>query len=84
MAHSKDIAAELAHAINVLTFSPEEVAKYFARDTHRYLQEEFGQLCLEYLKVAARNDYGYDARNEWFHNKAVEIVAAAHSANIKF
>lgn len=35
---------------------------------HRYLQNEFTRLCVEWLRTCGSDDYRYDGRNEDSHN----------------
>ena len=73
---NKKIGSTIEDAINNTCCTPEEVAEYMAHNAHRYLQQEFGKICLAYIRKKAE-DYKnkrYDGRNEWFCKMANEIV----------
>lgn len=40
---------------------------------HRYLQNEFTLLCIEWLRTCAKESYGVDGRNEWSKKFAVML-----------
>lgn len=40
---------------------------------HRYLQNEFTLLCIEWLRTCASDNYGMDGRNEGSHRFALML-----------
>ena len=75
MANERDvkIVREVADYVNKLSWSAEGFCECMAKE-HRYLQNEFTLLCLEWLRTCASEDYGYDGRNEQSHNVGKLIV----------
>ena len=70
------IGKEIEDAINNTCCNPEQVAEYMAHKAHRYLQQEFGKICLAYIRMKAE-DYKngrYDGRNEWFCKLAAKGI----------
>ena len=67
------IANSLTNVINIMGFNPEAVAERL-KFQHRALQEDFTRICMEWLKVVASPDYSYDARNEYSHKAAQEML----------
>ena len=82
---NKKIGQSIEDAINNTCCYPQEVAEYMANNAHRYLQQEFGKICLEYIKLKAKHyeEKRYDGRNEWFCKTASEIVASSNSYALK-
>lgn len=60
--------------MNSFSFRPQELAEYLALDMHRTLQQTLTRFCVEWLKVAADENYGYDGRNEDSHILAKELL----------
>ena len=63
----------IINAINVMGFDKKEFCKLMSRE-HRYLQEEFTFLCLEWIRTCASDNYGFDGRNEYSHVISKELV----------
>ena len=68
-----NIANCLTNAINIMGFNPTKVADEL-KHQHRTLQEDFTSICFEWLKVVASPDYPYDARNEYSHKAAEQML----------
>lgn len=63
---SEKIVKELSDYING-TYRPNEFCNAMSRE-HRYLQNEFTLLCIEWLRTCGSDNYRYDGRNEGSHN----------------
>ena len=63
---SEKIVKELSDYING-TCRPNEFCNAMSRE-HRYLQNEFTLLCIEWLRTCGSDKYRYDGRNEGSHN----------------
>lgn len=63
---------DISNAVNGC-LNKEKFVDEFVKD-HRYLQGEVFSLCLAIIERCARDDYGYDGRNEFAHRIAKEIV----------
>lgn len=74
--YNKAIAKQIEDAINNMSCSPNQVAEYMAHNAHRYLQQEFGKICLEFIRLKAKDykDGRYDGRNEWFCKMAADGI----------
>lgn len=70
---AKEACETLSRAINSSQFSRKEFIETFKKE-HRSLQSEMYQLFLNIIREMAKEDYPYDGRNEWCHNKSKEIV----------
>ncbi len=74
MDNEKELVRNLFNdGINHMSFSRENFCEEALKE-HRYLQNEFTLLCIEWLKTCARDDYRYDERNEYSHRVAVEAT----------
>lgn len=71
---TKDNVRALGNMLNSFSFSPREVAEYFARVEHRTIQQSLTRFCVEWLRVCASDDYGYDGRNEASHRVAKQLL----------
>ena len=71
---TKKNALELGRLFNSFSFYAEGVAKYIAQTEHRTIQQSITRFCIEWLKVCASDDYGYDGRNEASHEVAKELL----------
>lgn len=67
MANEKEvnIVKEVSNYVNG-SWSAKGFCECMSRE-HRYLQNEFTRLCLEWLRTCASEDYRYDGRNEYSH-----------------
>ena len=63
---SSKIVQELSEYVN-RSLKPNEFCNAMSRE-HRYLQNEFTYLCIEWLRHCGSDDYRYDGRNEHSHN----------------
>ena len=63
---SVKIVEELSDYVNG-SCRPKEFCNAMSRE-HRYLQNEFTLLCIEWLRTCGSDDYRYDGRNEGSHN----------------
>lgn len=69
----KKAVNNITNAINIMTFNKKKFCQLMSHE-HRYLQEEFTLLCLDWLRTCASDDYGFDGRNEYSHVIAKELV----------
>ena len=74
----------LEDMVNSFSFRSQGVAEYFARVAHRTLQQNLTRFCVEWLRVCASDDYGYDGRNEASHKLAKKIIEALDDAYLPF
>lgn len=72
--YTKDCARQIGDMVNSFSFSPMEIAKYFAQVEHRTIQQSLTRFCIAWLRVCASDDYGYDGRNEASHKLAKELL----------
>ena len=63
---SLKIVQELSEYVNG-SLKQKEFCNAMSRE-HRYLQNEFTYLCIEWLRHCGSDDYRYDGRNEHSHN----------------
>ena len=63
---SLKIVQELSEYVNG-SVKTKEFCNAMSRE-HRYLQNEFTYLCIEWLRHCGSDDYRYDGRNEHSHN----------------
>lgn len=68
----QELALTVSNGLNNLSFNHADFCKQMAKE-HRYLQNEFTYLCMEWLRTCAKEDYGYDGRNEYSHKVAQKI-----------
>ena len=63
---SLKIVQELSKYVNG-SLKTKEFCNAMSRE-HRYLQNEFTYLCIEWLRHCGSDDYRYDGRNQHSHN----------------
>lgn len=73
MRNSK-VGEQISDAINTLTLNPKEVAEYLAHD-HKALQQNFMDICIEFIKECAKEEHDYDDRNILAHFTAQLMLA---------
>ena len=71
---SKECAGKIGDMCNSFSFNAKEIAEQIARTEHRTIQQSITRFCIEWLKVCASDDYGYDGRNEASHEVAKELL----------
>lgn len=71
---SKECARKIGDMLNSFSFNSREIAEYIAKTEHRTIQQSITRFCIEWLKVCASDDYGYDGRNEASHIVAKELL----------
>lgn len=67
------IVSEVSDFLNNFRHDNKVFCKEMARE-HRYLQNEFTGLCIEWLRTCASKDYYYDGRNEFSYKVAKDIL----------
>lgn len=72
--YTKECARKIGEMTNSFSFTPKAVAEYIAQTEHRTIQQSITRFCIEWLKVCASDDYGYDGRNEASHEVAKELL----------
>lgn len=82
--YTKDSARKLGEMANSFSFSPKAVAEQIARTEHRTIQQSITRFCIEWLKVCASDDYGYDGRNEASHEVAKELLDGKDIGGLPF
>ena len=70
---SAEKARDIARIVNDFSFNPTKVA-WEMQNEHRTLQQSFTSLCIEWLRLCASDNYGYDGRNELSHTVAKELI----------
>lgn len=81
---SQENARTLERMVNSFAFRAEEVAKFFAQTAHRTLQQSLTRFCIEWLRVCASEDYGYDGRNEASHKVAKQLLDGQDNTYLPF
>ena len=71
---TKQNVTTIERMVNSFSFSPKEVAQYYAQTAHRTLQQSLTRFCIEWLKVCASDEYRYDDRNEASHRVAKQLL----------
>ena len=71
---TKDAVRDIGRLANSFSFNAKDIAEYFAQVEHRTIQQNLTRFCIEWLKVCASEDYGYDGRNEASHEVAKELL----------
>lgn len=66
--NERKIASTIADTLNVLGVNPAKVAQELTKE-HKSLQNTFMQVCCEYIKQCAGDNYSFDERN--YFNKTV-------------
>ena len=74
----------LERMVNSFGFKCTEMAEYFARVAHRTLQQNLTRFCIEWLRVCASDDYGYDGRNEASHKVAKQLLDGQDNTYLPF
>lgn len=72
--YTKESARKLGEMANSFSFSPKAVAEYIAQTEHRTIQQSITRFCVEWLRVCASDNYGYDGRNEASHEVAKKLL----------
>lgn len=72
--YTKECARKIGDMLNSFSFNSRAVAEYIAKTEHRTIQQSITRFCIEWLKVCASDDYGYDGRNEASHEVAKELL----------
>ena len=78
---SEKIVNELSDYING-SCRPKEFCNAMSRE-HRYLQNEFTLLCIEWLRTCGSDNYRYDGRNEGSHNFGKMLIDKGLKKNKK-
>lgn len=73
LTREEKLAKDITEALNAFGFNRKAFCKAMNGE-HRYLQAEFGELVMEFIRYAASDDYRYDGRNEWVHDQC-QILA---------
>ena len=72
--YTEKCARAIGEMANSFSFNPKKVAEEIARTEHRTIQQSITRFCIEWLKVCASDDYGYDGRNEASHEVAKQLL----------
>lgn len=65
----------VSEMVNVMGFKPKEFCK-FMENEHRTLQENFTDLCIEWLYTCASDKYLTDGRNIYSHRASKIMIDA--------
>ena len=68
------VGEQISDAINTLTLNPKELSEYLAHD-HKTLQQNFMDICIEFIKECAKEEHSYDDRNIVAHFTAQLLLA---------
>lgn len=83
-----EYTVQCAQAIGALansySFAPKKVAEYIAQTEHRTIQQSITRFCIEWLRVCASDDYGYDGRNEASHKVAKDLLDGKEIGGLPF
>ena len=82
--YTKDCARKIGEMANSFSFNAKGVAEYIAQTEHRTIQQSITRFCIEWLKVCASDDYGYDGRNEASHEVAKELLDGKDIGGLPF
>ena len=66
MITTKETVTTMTDFVNNFSHDNKEFCELMSRE-HRYLQEEFTRLCLEWIATCGSDDYRFDGRNEYSH-----------------
>ena len=66
MITTKEAISTMTDFVNNFSHDNKEFCELMSRE-HRYLQEEFTRLCLEWIATCGSDDYRFDGRNEYSH-----------------
>ena len=69
-----ECARKIGDMCNSFSFNAKGIAEQIARTEHRTIQQSITRFCIEWLKVCASDNYGYDGRNEASHEVAKELL----------
>ena len=72
--YTKECARKIGEMANSFSFNAKGVAEHIAQTEHRTIQQSITRFCIEWLRVCASDDYGYDGRNEASHEVAKELL----------
>lgn len=72
--YTEQCARNIGEMCNSFSFNAKKIAEQIARTEHRTIQQSITRFCVEWLKVCASDDYGYDGRNEASHEVAKELL----------
>lgn len=81
---TKESARKIGDLFNCYGFGAKDVAEYIAQTEHRTIQQSITRFCIEWLKVCASEDYGYDGRNEASHIVAKELLDGKEVRGLPF
>ena len=82
--YTKECARNIGEMANSFAFNGKSVAEYIAQTEHRTIQQSITRFCIEWLKVCASDDYGYDGRNEASHEVAKELLEGKDVRGLPF
>lgn len=82
--YTKECARKFGEMVNSFAFSPKTIAEEIARTEHRTIQQSITRFCIEWLKVCASDDYGYDGRNEASHEVAKQLLDGKDIGGLPF
>lgn len=68
MITAKEAVSTMTDFINNFSHDNIEFCQLMTHE-HRYLQEEFTRLCLDWISTCGSDGYGFDRRNELSHSK---------------
>ena len=72
MPTAKEAVTTMTDFINNFSHDNIEFCQLMTNE-HRYLQEEFTRLCLDWISTCGSDGYGFDGRNELSHNICKEL-----------
>ena len=72
MPTTKEAVTTMSDFVNNFSHDNIEFCQLMTRE-HRYLQEEFTRLCLEWIVTCGSDGYAFDGRNELAHNICKEL-----------
>lgn len=81
---TKKNARALGDMMNSFSFNAKNVAEYFAQVEHRTIQQSLTRFCVEWLRVCASDNYGYDGRNEASHEVAKQLLDGKDIGGLPF
>ena len=70
--NTKELVSAMTDFVNSFSHDNKEFCELMTKE-HRYLQEEFTRLCLEWIATCGSDDYRFDGRNELSHNICKEL-----------
>ena len=66
MPTTKEAVTTMTDFVNNFSHDNKEFCELMTHE-HRYLQEEFTRLCLDWIATCGSDDYRFDGRNEYSH-----------------